>query len=122
MAESRLPAQIGECGDDVLHTRKRLGALLDKLVSCHSADEAQLAIGEMRAVLCGLSATANRIKAYVAAARMVGMVESLSVDAESLELHPVNRPDPRQRELMLATLHRAGDHTQDPEDEEVKTS
>lgn len=117
MSDSRLPAQIGECGDDVLHTRQRLGALLDEIMNARTADEVLLAVGEMRAVLCGLSATGNRIKAYVAAARMVGMIEPADVSAEVLELHPVNRPDPRQRELMLASLHTAGDHTLDEEGE-----
>lgn len=121
MSDSRLPAQIGECGDDVLHTRKRLGALLDELVSCGTAEAAQLAIGEMRAVLCGLSATANKIKSLTAAARMAGMVDPASVPVEALELHPVQRPDPHQRELLLAGLHRAGDHTLDDDrDEESK--
>jgi len=91
------------------------------MLGARTADEVLLAAVEMRAVLCGLSATGNRIKAYVGAARMAGMIEPATVEAEALELHPVNRPDRSDatRDLFLRSLHTAGDHTLDPEPGEV---
>jgi hypothetical protein len=64
-----------------------------------------------------ISAECTRIQSDMAAARMTGQAEWKSVPAEDLELHPVNlRPEP-QEELMLASLHRVGDHTLDREED-----
>ena len=71
--------------------------------------------------MAGLHADLNRLQSLVAAAGMVGTLQAKpTVKAEELELHPAHAGhDERQRELMLASLHRCGDHTQDPEPKEV---
>lgn len=73
-----------------------------------------------RWALMELRTRLDKAKMLLAAATMVGEVEK-PVMAMDLELHPVNRTDEKQRELALMreSLHRAGDHTLDPEPEEV---
>lgn len=69
----------------------------------------------------------TQMKAVLAAARMTGQaVHVATVAVEELELHPRNLPGPvcspdvpqprtwREREKLLQSLHRAGDHTLDP--------
>lgn len=50
--------------------------------------------------------------ATIAAARMTGQAPHPQTSAAELPLHPANQ----EHERMLETLHRAGDHTLDPED------
>lgn len=61
-------------------------------------------------------AECNAIRASLAAGRATGQVE-MPVTAEKLELHPKQLPPQVSEEQLLASLHRAGDHTLDPDDE-----
>lgn len=67
--------------------------------------------GEIQVQLCVLASEATLLKTNLAALRMVGELEQqpAAVTAKSLELHP----------RLLASLHRAGDHTLDVEEGEL---
>lgn len=113
MSDSRLPAQICACGARVIEIGGVLRGHLNALLNCPSAQEAEQIIGEMKAVICGLTAEGNMIKVLTGAGMMAGMIEPTALPVETLELHPVNQD--RTHDLFLASLHRAGDHTLDDE-------
>lgn len=79
---------------------------------------------ELMLQLCGVAACANDLKVLLGSLRMIGELEQrpAPVTAETLELHPgADRRGGQEcpRSLMLASLHRAGDHSLD-DDEEVQ--
>jgi len=68
-------------------------------------------MSELMLQLCIVASEVNKMKALLGTLRMTGEMEQMppSVTAERLEL--------AQRERMLASLHRAGDHSLDDEDD-----
>jgi hypothetical protein len=93
-------------------------------------------IMEIQGLQCSLQAEANGIEVELKAATSCGEVELRStVRADELELHPGYRPfmeglvrevvtgerapSVQEIEAMQASLHRAGDHTQDSGEGEV---
>lgn len=71
---------------------------------------------ELMLQLCGIAAGANELKTYLGSLRMIGELEQRPppVTAESLELFQGGQECPRA--LLLASLHRAGDHSLDADD------
>ncbi len=70
--------------------------------------------------MAGLHASINKLQSVLAAAEMVGVMQSRPVtQAQDLELHPAHvEHEAEERERMLRSLHRCGDHTLDPEPKE----
>lgn len=68
---------------------------------------------ELMLQLCGVAACANELKILIGTLRMIGELEQRppEVTAESLELFQGGQECPHH--LLLASLHRAGDHTLD---------
>ena len=64
-----------------------------------------------------ISAECTKIQATIAGSDGKAMQQLKAMPVETLELHPASlRPDP-QEELLLASLHRVGDHTLDREED-----
>jgi hypothetical protein len=72
-------------------------------------------ISGLLVTLAGHHADINQLQCLVAAAGMTGQLQHRpQMRAEELELGALQAvDDPRQRELMLESLHRAGDHSID---------
>jgi hypothetical protein len=101
-------------------------------------------LSELQSLQASLQAECNWLKAELAAAQMTGVYAKPALAVTTLELHPANLPLPHPElpreqavwtgerikpqgalsaeELMRmqATLHRAGDHTLDLDDEEER--
>lgn len=75
---------------------------------------------ELMLQLCAVAAGANELKTYLGSLRMIGELEQRPppVTAEMLELYPGRGGQECPRSLMLASLHRAGDHSLDTEEPE----
>lgn len=120
---SQLPADIIASADrllDLLSVQK--GQLL-ALRQSTTHDEAVTNYTEAVGTQCNMLAEVNKLKAWISAGRMTGVVAQPSLMATRLELHPVNHPrlplcvdpPPRRRDpAMLA----ANDHSLDPDTEE----
>lgn len=76
---------------------------------------ALLEITSAKTRLAAIRAECNAIRACMAAGRATGQVEK-PVSVEELELHPKQLPAQVEHERLLASLHRAGDHTLDEDD------
>ena len=89
-----------------------LEAILPKNeVTCQAFTNARQSVGFIHA-------QCTQIENNLKAARLAGQIES-ETTARDLELHPKQLPPQVPNEKLLASLHRAGDHTQDPTDNEA---
>lgn len=82
-----------------------------------SEHEKRALTGAITMLAC-LDAELNNMDVCLAAGVMTGQ-SAPPLRAEDLELRPVNQPRPPQvpTEALLASLHRAGDHTLDADEE-----
>lgn len=93
-------------------------AVLHSLRQMALPEAARMEVINGYSIMCGLIAATNALKTTVAAARMTGELPPVDVPTTALELHPVHYEPSRsadELELLRQSLHRAGDHTLDPE-------
>lgn len=112
---SAIPHEIRALAADM----KRQATLISTQIRAIRARVPEADVAGVLVEMAGLHADLNRLQSLVAAADMVGVMQPRpAVKAEELELHPGHAAhDEHQRELMLASLHRCGDHTLDPDPE-----
>lgn len=118
----RLPAQIAGNSKRV---RESLASLTGHLHAIRSlVERPRVTTAEQVTEICGAAkmdvivalAELNALDTSIAAGRMTGQVIT-EPRAQSLELHPVRQLGDREQQLMLRSLHRAGDHSLDGEGE-----
>lgn len=96
----------------------RLSGFLNELEKRMPGDEAtRHAFINARQTVGFIHAECTEMETLAAAARMTGDLGQ-PVMAEDLELHPKNLPVQVDREKLLESLHRAGDHSLDEEETE----
>lgn len=76
-------------------------------------------IASATVMIASVRAECNAIKSEIAAARMTGQTPK-AMKAEDMELHPAQLPRQVERERLLESLHRAGDHTLDPDNTDAR--
>ncbi|MBL9115538.1 MAG: hypothetical protein JNJ83_11080 [Verrucomicrobiaceae bacterium] len=114
----RLEKQVGDLSAELHGARDGMQRIV-------SAETKGRALGEVECVrklhqqmqgqIIGMRAQINALLAVMAAAKMTGQVEL--AQPMPLETWRDDRAqDANQRELMLGSLHRSGDHTLDEED------
>ena len=97
-----------------------LSGFLNELQKClPNNEETRRAFTNARRTLGFIHAECTAVETTLAAARMIGELKPTDTTAAELELHPKNLPPQVPDEKLLASLHRAGDHTQDPTDNEA---
>lgn len=118
----RLPLQIGSHSSRIRELCGQIAGRINEVRSLvatprvHTADQVKDVCLSMHLDMIGLLSELNGLDSCVAAARMTGQ-SAVATVAKELELHPAYRDDDRERQLMIRSLHRAGDHTQDREDD-----
>ena len=78
-----------------------------------SNEETRQAFTNARRTVGFIHSECTAVETTLAAARMVGELKPVGTTAIEMELHPKNLPPQVPNEKMLASLHRAGDHTLD---------
>jgi hypothetical protein len=117
MSEGRLSGEIRGRSREVRGLLISLSALANELRTMSLPVAAEEAVLGMRVELACAVAALNALDACVGAAAMTGgmVAETRAVD---MELHPVRLETQDARLKMLQSLHRAGDHSLDPEPDE----
>lgn len=104
---SQLPADIRDSAVELAKLISTNGAYLRKIRAADSATDAYDALGEALLNQMTMSGEVQRLLAWIKVGQMpqIGVVESRQAAEQS------------ERTLMLRSLHRAGDHTMDPDPE-----
>lgn len=85
-----------------------------------SNEETRRAFTNARTTVGFIHTECTAVETTLAAARMVGELKPVDTAAGDLDLHPKNLPPQVPNEKLLASLHRAGDHTLDePTDQNI---
>lgn len=121
-----IPADMATCPDRMSELALQLRAHVQAIRAAHPSQAVLDETAGIVIVIAALGAESARMRALLAAARSTGQMEHQTVAVETLELHPVNvarrgvdelrSGGDREHELMLESLHRAGDHTLDVEE------
>lgn len=119
-----IPADMATCPDRMSELALQLRAHVQAIRAAHPSQAVLDETAGVVLVIAALGAESARMRALLAAARSTGQMEQQTVAVETLELHPVNietrrlgdGETRREHELMIETLHRAGDHTLDEEE------
>jgi hypothetical protein len=109
---SQIPHEVRGLAADL----KRQATLLSTLVRAVRSEAPEADVSRVLVELAGMHADLNKLQSLLAAAEMVGVMQPKpTLQAHKLELHPGHADhDAREREAMLRSLHRCGDHTLDP--------
>lgn len=120
-----LTTDLTQCQARLAEAGRKASAEVRKLKTTAPA----VILNELLLQLCVFASETNQLKALLGALRMTGELEQrpLPVTAESLELSQCVRrgteatPGGQEcpRSLLLASLHRAGDHSLDDEPESL---
>lgn len=117
-----LPAEIVQSVESLQASVLQLKAVLHALRQLAPTEEIRRECIHGYSVLCGMTAEGNRLKTLMATGRMTGEIGPAAVEVTKLELHPVQYERTRTPEdlhRMMESLHRAGDHTLDPDPPEA---
>jgi len=101
---------------------KQQATIISTQIRAIRAQVPQVDVAGVLVEMAGLHASLNKLQSLLAAAEMVGQMAGKPVTkAVELELHPAHpEHDEEARHRMLKSLHRCGDHTLDPEPDELK--
>lgn len=101
-----LSIEIGQCATTIRKDVRRVQDALRELATLVDGERVEALLAAARVALMGATAECNRIDVLLAAGRTTGLVTKRPVVSEAEE-----------KQLILASLHRIGDHTLDDEDE-----
>jgi hypothetical protein len=73
-------------------------------------------------IIAAIGAESARLRGLCAAAKDTGHMLRPVLPPKDLELHPRRLPEQVEEQKLLASLHRAGDHSLDPDEEEEGSS
>lgn len=113
-----LPAEIVQSVETLQASVLQLKGVLHALRQLAPTEEIRRECINGYSVLCGMTAEGNRLKTLMATGRMTGEIGTPAVEVTTLELHPAQYErtrSPADLQRMMESLHRAGDHTLDPD-------
>lgn len=114
-----LPAEIAEVPDRLSKIALDVRASINAIRAMHPSQEVLNETAILTLAVAAIGSESARLRGLCAAARATGQMERAVMAPEELELHPTRSLPPQvENEKLLASLHRAGDHTLDLTEED----
>jgi hypothetical protein len=111
-----LPAEISDVPDRLSQIALDLRASVKAIREARPSEAVMNETAQLVLIIAALGSESARLRGLCGASRATGVMDFPVVKAEELELHPRRLPAKVEEEKLLASLHRAGDHTMDREE------
>lgn len=108
-----LPAEIAEVPDRLSKIALDLRASINAIRSMQPSQAVLNETAILTLVVAAIGSESARLRGLCAASRATGSMERPATKVQTLDLHPRLLPAQVDEDKLLASLHRAGDHTLD---------
>jgi hypothetical protein len=112
-----LPAEIAEVPDRLSRIALDLRGSVRAIRGERPSEAVMNETAQLVLIIAAIGAESARLRALCAASKDTGAMERPVMPPKELELHPRNLPLQVDEARLLESLHRAGDHTLDPDEE-----
>jgi hypothetical protein len=113
-----LPAEISDVPDRLSQIALDLRKSVKAIREARPSEAVMNETSQLVLIIAALGSESARLRGLCGASRATGAMDFPVVKAEDLDLRSKRLPEQVSEELLLASLHRAGDHTLDREEGE----